>query len=100
MKTIFFYFFLILLAINLIPADFEINASVDASKIGIEDVLIYTIKIKGNNNPVIPDISKVGDFNIIRSQRGSEFSIINGVSSYYTNFSFYLSPKRIGAMDW
>ena len=97
-KNILFYLLLLLFGFNLNSAEFEIKASVDATKIGKDDVLIYTIKIKGNNNPEIPDISKIGDFDIVQSQRGNEYSNINGRSSFYTNFTFYISPKRIGLL--
>jgi len=97
-KKILYFFFLFMLVFNLHSSDFEITASVDATKIGIDDVLIYTIKIKGNNNPNVPDIPQNKNFKITQSQRGSEFSMINGLSSYYTNFTFYLSPKQIGML--
>jgi len=97
-KFTLLYILLILSALSLYPNQFEITASVDAVKLGLDDTLIYTIKIKGNNNPVKPNISIIKDFKTVQTQRGSEFSIINGVTSYYTNFTFYLSPKKTGIL--
>ncbi len=99
-KGLFIILILIAAVIHgyLYSADFEITANVDATKIGTEDLLIYTVRIKGNNNPNLPDLSNIGDFKIVQSRRGSEFSIINGSSSYYTNFTYYLSPKRTGQL--
>jgi len=35
-------------------ADVEFKASISADKIGIDDFLEYTVKIKGDNNPIQP----------------------------------------------
>jgi len=97
-KKVYLILFLLFCAFGLIASEFEITASVDAMKIGMDDTLVYTVRIKGNNNPIVPDISKIDDFKTVQTQRGSEFSIINGMSSYYTNFTFYLLPKKTGTL--
>jgi hypothetical protein len=78
--------------------DVEVTASISADKIGIDDVLIYTVTFKGINNPTQPDVSHFKDFRAAQTSRSSEFRFINGVSSYYTNFVFYLVPLKTGTL--
>ncbi|MCP5045957.1 MAG: protein BatD, partial [bacterium] len=37
------------------------------------------------------------DFKIAQTSRSTEFRFVNGVTSYYTNFVYYLTPLRTGA---
>ena len=76
--------------------DVEVRASISADKIGTDDVLIYTVTFKGINNPTQPDVSHFKDFRAAQTSRSSEFQFVNGVSSYYTNFMYYLVPLRMG----
>ena len=76
-------------------ADIEFKASINSDKIGIDDVLIYKIIFKGVDNPTQPDISYISDFRIIQTSKSSEYRFINGKSSFYTNFEFYLKPLKI-----
>ncbi len=87
--------------ISIIPlgsADVEFKASIDAEMIGLGDYLIYTITFKGIQNPVQPDLSGIGDCNVIQTSRSSEFRFINGESSSYVNFLYYLAPLKEGAL--
>ncbi|MCP5050338.1 MAG: protein BatD [bacterium] len=76
--------------------DIEIKASIGADKIGLDDVLLYTVTFKGINNPVQPDLSELKNFKVAQSSRSTEFRFVNGVSTYYTNFIYYLTPLDIG----
>jgi hypothetical protein len=78
--------------------DIEIKASISADKIGMDDVLIYTVTFKGINNPRQPAVSHFKDFKAAQTSRSSEFRFINGVASYYTNFMFYLMPLKTGKL--
>ena len=98
MKKYFIILFFIISIIPLGSADVEFTASVDAEMIGLEDYLIYTITFKGIQNPVQPDVSGIGDFNVIQTSRSSEFKFINGVSSSYVNFLYYLAPLKEGTL--
>ncbi len=82
----------------LLAGDFEFKASVNADKIGIDDVLIYTVTYKGIQDPPRPDISIIKNFRIAQSSRSTEFRFVNGVSSYFTNFEFYLIPLKTGTL--
>ncbi len=90
--------FLFILLLPGICAEIEFKASVDAETIGLEDYLVYTVTFKGIQNPAPPDISEIGDFNIIQTSRSSEFKFINGVSSSYINFIYYLAPLKEGTL--
>jgi hypothetical protein len=79
--------------------DVEVTATISADKIGIDDVLIYTVTFKGINNPEQPDVSHFKDFRMAQTSRSSEFRFINGVSSYYTNFVYYLVPLKTGKLS-
>lgn len=79
--------------------DLEIKASISADKIGTDDVLIYTVTIKGINNPQPPELSHFKDFKTVQTSRSSEFRFVNGVASYYTNFLFYLMPLKTGKLS-
>jgi hypothetical protein len=77
--------------------DVEIKASIGAERIGMDDVLIYTITFKGIINPSPPALSGLKDFKIAQSSQNREFRFVNGVSSHYTNFVYYLTPQKTGA---
>jgi hypothetical protein len=78
--------------------DVEVKASISADKIGIDDVLVYTVTFKGINNPQQPEVSHFKDFRAAQTSRSSEFRFVNGVASYYTNFMFYLMPLKTGKL--
>ncbi len=98
-NTIILYTLFLLISFNLTAADFEISASVDASKIGIEDVLIYTLKIKGNVNIQTPDISIIKDFRIQSTGNSREFMNMNGQMTHYFYFNYTLIPKKTGSFN-
>ena len=97
MKTKWF-FFILLFWFLLLGTDIEFKASINADKIGIDDILVYTITFKGINNPPQPDISSIKDFRTTQTSQSTEFRFVNGVSSYYTNFVFYLQPQKTGTL--
>ncbi|MGE5344293.1 MAG: BatD family protein [Candidatus Omnitrophota bacterium] len=80
----------------LFAEDIEVKALISADKIGLDDMLVYTVTFKGINNPSQPDLSHFTDFKVAQTSRSTEFRFINGVSSYYTNFLFYLAPIKTG----
>ena len=99
-----FLIWLVLMAFQpgLLPAqsgrDAELSASISADRIGIDDVLIYTVTFKGINNPQQPDVSHFKDFRTEQTSQSSEIRIVNGVASYFTNFMFYLVPTKTGKL--
>lgn len=91
--TIFYF------SVTLFPADVEVKASVNANKIGIDDVLIYTITIKGISNPRQPDLSGLSTFKIAQTSRSFRTEIINGVFSQSVEFVYFLTPTKTGALN-
>jgi hypothetical protein len=81
-----------------LAGDVEVKASISADTIGIEDVLIYTVSFKGIANPTAPDLSHVGEFRVASQSRNEEFSFINGVSSRYVKYLYYLTPLKTGKL--
>lgn len=92
------FFFIVLFWSLLFGADIEFKASINADKIGADDILVYTISFKGISNPPQPDISAFKDFRTTQTSQSTEFRFVNGTSSYYTNFIFYLQPLRTGTL--
>lgn len=92
--------FLVVLAVpaGLAAEDVEVTASISANKIGLDDTLVYTVTLKGISNPTQPDLSGFSDFRIAQTSQSTEFRFVNGVSSYYTNFIYYLMPTKTGTL--
>lgn len=102
-----FGLFLILLVLmaslpGLLPGqsgrEVEVKASISADKIGIDDVLIYTVDLKGINNPHRPGVSHFKDFRVEQISVSSGFKYENGVVSSHTDFMFYLVPTKTGKL--
>lgn len=100
-RRFLFLSFLLVMAVSIGRAadKVEIKAGINADKIGIDDVLIYTVTLKGINNPAQPTLSGLKDFNVVQTSRSTEFRFVNGVSSYYTNFVYYLTPEQTGTLS-
>jgi len=81
-----------------IPAEIEVTAGVNAQEITMDDLLMYTVSFKGITRPAGLDLSEFEDFKIVQQYRGSSFKMINGQSSYYINFNYYLRPLREGTL--
>jgi hypothetical protein len=82
--------------VGVFAEDVEVKASISADKIGLDDVLIYTVSFKGFPNPPAPDISHFTAFNIQQRSRSEEYRFINGVTSRYVKYLFYLTPRKTG----
>ncbi|HLP60708.1 MAG TPA: BatD family protein [Candidatus Deferrimicrobium sp.] len=103
MKKKFYFTLLAILAALIISGtlaaqDVEINAEISADKIGADDTLVYTVTLKGINNPTPPDLAGFNDFKIAQTSQSTQFQFINGVSSYSTNFIYYLMPTKTGSL--
>jgi hypothetical protein len=92
-------FFLMAVSTALPAAEIEFTAGINAEKIGMDDVLLYTVTFKGINNPTQPTLDELKDFKVVQTSRSTEFRFVNGVSSYYTNFVYYLMPLKTGMLS-
>lgn len=102
MRIRFLYVFLIgVLLIALVPilhAKVEVKASINADKIGRDDILLFTFAIYGVQNPPRPHIQFSGDFNVRNTSISFQSTTINGVHTVATSYLYYLSPKRTGSL--
>lgn len=94
---IFFYLFLCWGTL-LKSEDIEVTANVNATKIGLDDALEYTIVFKGVQNPTPPELDGLNDFRLLGTSKSSEFQFINGVSSSFIRIHFSLMPKHTGML--
>jgi len=93
-----------LLAVSMVLADdLSLTASVDRTKVGLEDQLTLTISASGSGFDRLPEpkLPALDKFDVVGSHESSssQFSIINGkVSSTKTiDFTYYLSPQQAGS---
>lgn len=84
---------------SLFPEEVAVTASVNADKIGLDDVLIYTISLKGIKNPNQPDLSGLSTFQIAQTSKSFKTEIINGVFSQAVEFVYFLTPTKTGALN-
>lgn len=92
------FLFLLMVFVGFADEKVEFKASINADKIGIDDVLIYTLTFKGVENPSEPSLSDLEEFKVVQTSRSTEFRFVNGVSSHYTNFVYYLMPLKTGTL--
>lgn len=92
-----------ILAVSVVLAgDLTLTASVDKTKLGVEDQLTLTVSATGSGFETLPEpkLPAVDNFDIIgtHTSTSSQFSIVNGqVSSSKTiDFIYYLSPRQAG----
>lgn len=95
-RTIIIFLLLCVIPMAAVAADVEFKASINADKIGLDDQLVYTVTVKGVQNPPAPDLSGLEDLKVAQTSRSSEFSFVNGAASYSTHFLYYLQPQKKG----
>ncbi|MCK4763789.1 MAG: protein BatD [Candidatus Aminicenantes bacterium] len=103
-KNVFFIFVSVVLCScyfpgDLFAADVQVSAAVNAEKIGIEDVLIYTLSFKGIGNPPQPRLANLSTFRVAQTSRSFRTNIINGSYSQTVEFIYYLQPFQTGALN-
>lgn len=90
--------FLLVIQGLLLAQEVEFGASINADKIGRDDLLVYTLTIKGLRNPSPPDTSDITDFKTVSTSTSTEFRLTNNQASYYFNYIYYLRPRRTGTL--
>jgi hypothetical protein len=100
---------LALLAISIGPALAEEEkltfiASVDKTRLGLEDHLVLTVSVSGSDiggipEPMLPDLK---DFQLVGTNRSSssQFTLVNGkmTSSKIIDYMYTLRPEKIGKL--
>ena len=83
----------------LLPAaDAQVTAEISASRIGMDDTLLYTLTFRDIENPRQPDLSYLDDFKVLQTARSSEFQFSDGAATSSTRFTYYLMPTRTGRL--
>ena len=82
MKHRFLMFLLVFFSGIIGADDIEFKARVNADRIGLDDVLVFTVTYKGIQNPPQPDVSVIKEFRITQTSRSTEYRFVNAVSSY------------------
>ncbi|MEA3307486.1 MAG: BatD family protein, partial [Elusimicrobiota bacterium] len=77
-------------------AEVRISATVNKETVAINKNLQLTIAIQSTSNIDAPTIPKMKDFDIYSSGQNRKMSWVNGKTSYYVQFSYTLTPKKIG----
>jgi len=102
MKKLIFVISLIVICQFLLSQEIEIESYVDKTKIGISDMLRYTIEISGEKVGSIstPKLPKIENFENLGSSTSSSssYSIVNGkmTSSITKSFTYNLRPSKVG----
>lgn len=91
-------------SLNLVLTALDVTAYINKNKIGIQDILKYTIEINGDDANEV-DKPQLPRFNHFRnlgssSSSSSSYSIINGKmqSNFTQKYTFSLSPQKTGNM--
>lgn len=102
MKKIFIIISLIIITQLLVAQSVEVESYVDKTKIGISDLLKYTIEISGEKsvNITSPQLPKINNFEYLgtATSSSSNYSIVNGkmTSKITKSFTYTLRPLKIG----
>ena len=101
--TVIATLFLNLLVVSLgLADDLSLTATVDRTRVGLEDQLTLTISASGSGFESLPEpeLPALDNFDVLGTHQSSssQFSIVNGkVSSSKTiDFMYYLSPRQAG----
>ena len=85
--------------------EIELTASVDADKIGLDDILYFTVQVKGKelSDVPVPSLSDIEGFSILGSSRSTsqQFQIIGNKaeSSVSYNYIYTLKPQKKGIFN-
>lgn len=81
--------------------DIGLEATVNASRVGVEDILELTVEVRGADagrlpEPTLPDLP---DFEVAGRSSSSRVSIVNGRMSATQSYIYSLIPRREGAFE-
>jgi oxygen tolerance protein BatD len=80
----------------LAKAEMRLSASVDKDVVAINDTLRLTITVQSSSKVDTPTIPNMKDFDLYSAGQKEKTTWTNGKTSYYLQFSYVLTPKRIG----
>ena len=78
----------------------ELSANVDRTTITLEDSITLTIRISEQSNSGRPDFSQLAEnFDLLSApSERSQYQVINGRVSSFTQWQIQLAPKRVGKL--
>ena len=80
---------------------FTVRATVDASRIGLQDTLEFQVQVEGSGFSSVepPDLTRLEEFEVLDGpRRVQRQTIVNGAVSGATQFLWTLAPKRVGML--
>ncbi|OQX92427.1 MAG: hypothetical protein B6D58_02895, partial [candidate division Zixibacteria bacterium 4484_95] len=88
---------LALICPHAISQDINITANVDRNIVELGETINLSISVSGSvrsvSKPSLPDLS---DFDVYSSGTSSNISIAPGATSYQTDYSYVLVPRKVG----
>lgn len=92
-----FSIIIFLLSTSAVAQELSLSASVDRSKITLNDQLRLSISVSGGAGSLpSPQLPSMPEFNIYSSGRSQNISIVNGQISSAITFNYTLVPKKAG----
>ncbi len=79
-------------------SDFNIKAEVSSKRIGLKDLLIYTVTLINDGQAKAPSVSHIKDFTLYQTSHSQSFQSINGAVSYEIKYMYYLKPLKTGSL--
>jgi len=92
--------FLLAFAVSAARAqDARVEASVNAERIGVEDVLELTVSISGGDADGEPQLPRLDAFRVASRSTSSQIQIVNGRVSSTRSYIYQLLPQKEGAFE-
>jgi len=79
--------------------DVRVEATVNAERIGVEDVLELTISISGGDADGEPELPRLDAFRVASRSTSSQIQIVNGRMSSIRSYIYQLLPQKEGAFE-
>lgn len=91
---------LLLLSPTLGAQEISVELQVDRAKLSISETMTLNITVKNAGQDVpMPDVSKLGEFDVTSRSSQINFQSYNGVSETSVVFSLALAPKKAGSFN-
>lgn len=96
MKPIQYFFLLIVIQLFVCSAGwcFSVTATVDKTRITMEDSIYLQVEVKGGKAEL--DMSVITDFKVMSRGTASSYNYINGRSEHKINYNYILLPLKKG----
>jgi len=79
--------------------DVRVDATVNAERIGVEDVLELTISISGGDADGDPELPRLEAFRVASRSTSSQIQIVNGRMSSTRSYIYQLLPQKEGRFE-